>query len=452
MDNQRHTLNKKSEHVYHYKIAGLVAGALFLGTLISAVLFLSGDKILHSYFETSDYLYRIETHRMYTLQNWVNENNISASDTDQLSEWMSQQNLSNMFIQRNDNSLFRNLSTKSFSSSTVFQIQSLPDVAKRNAHRIDFSDGAADVFIYEGFEQKYYIILFLSTGLIGILTSMLIFFSGFKKEINDIRILNQKISDIGAGSLDTPISITGNDEIAYLTSGIESMRVSLLEKEQHEQEMKQAQQRLVLGMAHDLRTPLATLLTDLELLKRQPSETDKLKYAERALTKTQEIRTLSDQLFEYFLASAEEPVFLEPCESAKYALGDYLSELYLYLSQEGFEVYAEELFSQEVKVRIHMEYMNRIINNIFSNIQKYADRQESIFFSTNRTDDYLVISFRNKIAAAPYSPSTGIGVKNIALMMQKMNGKMEQFADSPYYEIQLYFPICQDSFPSESTC
>ena len=247
---------------------------------------------------------------MYTLQNWVNENNISASDTDQLSEWMSQQNLSNMFIQRNDNSLFRNLSTKSFSSSTVFQIQSLPDVAKRNAHRIDFSDGAADVFIYEGFEQKYYIILFLSTGLIGILTSMLIFFSGFKKEINDIRILNQKISDIGAGSLDTPISITGNDEIAYLTSGIESMRVSLLEKEQHEQEMKQAQQRLVLGMAHDLRTPLATLLTDLELLKRQPSETDKLKYAERALIKTQEIRTLSDQLFEYFLASAAEPVLL----------------------------------------------------------------------------------------------------------------------------------------------
>ena len=225
------------------------------------------------------------------------------------------------------------------------------------------------------------------------------------------------------------------------------MRVSLLEKEQHEQEMKQAQQRLVLGMAHDLRTPLATLLTDLELLKRQPSETDKLKYAERALIKTQEIRTLSDQLFEYFLASAEEPVLLEPCESAKYALGDYLSELYLYLSQEGFEVYAEELFSQEVKVRIHMEYMNRIINNIFSNIQKYADRQESIFFSTNRTDDYLVISFRNKIAAAPYSPSTGIGVKNIALMMQKMNGKMEQFADSNYYEIQLYFPICQVTVP-----
>ena len=162
-----------------------------MGTLISAVLFLSGDKILHSYFETSDYLYRIETHRMYTLQNWVNENNISASDTDQLSEWMSQQNLSNMFIQRNDNSLFRNLSTKSFSSSTVFQIQSLPDVAKRNAHRIDFSDGAADVFIYEGFEQKYYIILFFKHRTDWHTDFHADLFSGLKR-INDIRILNQK--------------------------------------------------------------------------------------------------------------------------------------------------------------------------------------------------------------------------------------------------------------------
>ena len=121
--------------------------------------------------------------------------------------------------------------------------------------------------------------------------------------------------------------------------------------------------------------------------------------------KTQEIRTLSDQLFEYFLASAEEPVLLEPCESAKYALGDYLSELYLYLSQEGFEVYAEELFSQDVKVRIHMEYMNRIINNIFSNIQKYADRQESIFFSTNRTDDYLSFHSEIKLLPLPIPPA-----------------------------------------------
>lgn len=441
MANQKHTSHKKKENVYHYKISGLFALAMFLGSLIFAVLFLSGDKILHYYFEKSDYLYRIETHRMYTLQTWVKENNISASDTDQLLEWMHQQNLSNMFIQRNGRAILSNIPSESLSSDSIIQIQSLPDVIKRNAHPIIFSDGTADVFIYEGFEQKFYVILFLSTGLIGILTVILVVFFGFKKEIHDIRVLNQEISDIGNGNLYTPVSVTGDDEIAYLASGIEAMRASLLEKEQHEQEMKQAQQRLVLGMAHDLRTPLAALLTDLELLKRQPTEADKLNYAERALSKTLEIRTLSDQMFEYFLASAEEPILLEPWESAEYALGDYLSELYLYLSQEGFQICTGDLFPQEVSVRIHMEYMNRIINNIFSNIQKYADRQEPIYFSTKLTDGYLIISFRNKIAATAYSSSTGIGVKNIALMMQKMNGKAEQQTDADHYEIQLHFPI-----------
>ena len=117
----------------------------------------------------------------------------------------------------------------------------------------------------------------------------------------------------------------------------------------------------------------------------------------------------------------------------------------------GF-IYIIELIPLIGLILIYKKDLKKDLNDFKPNIEKYADRQEPIFFSTNRTDDYLIISFRNKIAAAPYSPSTGIGVKNIALMMQKMNGKMEQFADSTYYEIQLYFPICQDSFPSESTC
>ena len=452
MDNYQPTSSIKTPKNYHHKIVGRLFCSLLLGITIFVVAFLFGVKILNFYFRNTDYLYRIETSRMYSFQTWVTDNNISSTDTQQLLTWMDKHNLFNMLIQKDNMFVFSNISGYNFSHAATNQLCDLLNYANRNSHQIYFSDGMASVFIYEGFEHKFYLLLLLSAGLLGILASVLILFPAQKKDIDRIHSLNIRLSDIGNGNLYTAFPVTGNDEIAYLASGIESMRVSLLEKEQHEKEMKQAQQRLVLGMAHDLRTPLATLLTDLELLKRQPTETAKLKYAERALIKTQEIRTLSDQLFEYFLASAEEPVLLEPCESAKYALGDYLSELYLYLSQEGFQVYAEELFSQEVKVRIHMEYINRIINNIFSNIQKYADRQEPIFFSTNRADDYLIISFRNKIAAAPYSPSTGIGVKNIALMMQKMNGKMKQFADSNHYEIQLYFPICQDSSPSESTC
>lgn len=451
MDNYHSMSSIKTTKTYHHKIVGRLFISLLLGVSIFVVIFLFGIKILDFHFRNSDYLYRIETSRMYSFQTWVTDNNISSTDTQQFLTWMNKHNLFNMLIQKDNMFVFSNISGRNFSPAATTQLWDLLNYADRNSHQIFFSDGMASGFIYEGFEHKFYLLLLLSAGLLGILASVLILFPAQKKDIDRIHALNIRLSDIGNGNLYTAFPVTGDDEIAYLASGIEAMRASLLEKEQHEQEMKQAQQRLVLGMAHDLRTPLATLLTDLELLKRQPTEADKLKYAERALVKTQEIRTLSDQLFEYFLASAEEPILLEPWESAEYALGDYLSELYLYLSQEGFQICTGDLFPQEVSVRIHMEYMNRIINNIFSNIQKYADRQEPIFFSTKLANGYLIISFRNKIATTSYSSSTGIGVKNIALMMQKMNGKVEQQTDAEHYEIQLHFPIYQDNASSETT-
>ena len=389
-------------------------------------------------------MYRIETSRMYSFQTWVTDNNLSSTDTQQFLTWMNKHNLFNMLIQKDNMFVFSNISGRNFSPAATTQLWDLLNYADRNSHQSFFSDGMASVFIYEGFEHKFYLLLLLSAGLLGILASVLIL-SCSEKDIDRIHALNIRLSDIGNGNLYTAFPVTGDDEIAYLASGIEAMRASLLEKEQHEQEMKQAQQRLVLGMAHDLRTPLATLLTDLELLKRQPTEADKLKYAERALVKTQEIRTLSDQLFEYFLASAEEPILLEPWESAEYALGDYLSELYLYLSQEGFQICTGDLFPQEVSVRIHMEYMNRIINNIFFQYSKICGQTGTHFLQHQTGKRIPDHSFRNKIATTSYSSSTGIGVKNIALMMQKMNGKVEQQTDAEHYEIQLHFPIYQDN-------
>lgn len=425
-------------------MAKLLICSLALGASVFLLFSLIGGKLLHSYIRNSDYLYSMETHRIYTMTNWIRDNHISTSDTEKLNAWMDEQGLSSMTIERDGSLLFSRIAERSFSSSAASQLQSFLEEAMQHAHSVSFTDGNANVFIYEGFEWKYYIILLLTAGILGLFFALLPVFFTLKKEMDYIRLLNGRLSEIGQGNLAATIPITGINEISYLAAGIENMRVSLSETEKQKQEMKLAQQNLVLGMAHDLRTPLATLLTDLELLKRQGNKMDQLNYADRALTKTLEIRALSDQLFEYFLASADQPVELEPWESAEYALGDYLSELYLYLAQDGFQIQTGELFAKETKVRIHVEYMSRIINNIFSNIQKYADRSAPVILSTEFSNDMLIVSCKNKISPASTHSGTGIGVKNIALMMQKMNGKQEQVSEYGWYEILLYFP-CQTS-------
>ena len=79
--------------------------------------------------------------------------------------------------------------------------------------------------------------------------------------------------------------------------------------------MRAAQEKLVLGMSHDLRTPLTGLMTYLEILKKQQKNrivTDE--YIQKSLDKVIQIRNLSDQMFEYFFVNSQHKVELEePC-------------------------------------------------------------------------------------------------------------------------------------------
>ena len=51
----------------------------------------------------------------------------------------------------------------------------------------------------------------------------------------------------------------GEDELAKLAEGLEQLRLSLKQNIQIENDLKQANQNLITGIAHDLRTPLTAL-------------------------------------------------------------------------------------------------------------------------------------------------------------------------------------------------
>ena len=75
-----------------------------------------------------------------------------------------------------------------------------------------------------------------------------------------------------------------------------------MKKEQIEYDLKSAQEKLVLGMSHDLRTPLTGLMAYLEILKKQQKEgAVTQEYINKAFDRVLQIRDLSEQMFEYFL-------------------------------------------------------------------------------------------------------------------------------------------------------
>ena len=251
--------------------------------------------------------------------------------------------------------------------------------------------------------------------------------------------LSEEVDKMNSGLENASFPIEGSDEISDLADTLEHMRTALIDKENSEMQMKQAQDNLVLGMAHDLRTPLTSLMAYIEIVKRQNEHEEVVKYADKAIQKADEIKNLSNQLFDFFLISSGEKDEFE-ITSIQYAFNDYLSEMCNYLASQGFNVETSELSWPHQNVSVSFDYIGRIMNNIQSNIVKYADISKPVTLSTKSDGKCFYISVSNTISNnADDSSSNGIGLKNINSMMKKMNGDSIIHTDESNFDIELIF-------------
>lgn len=417
---------------------------LLLGFCVAAVIFLTvffiGNALLEEYFSGSDFIYDAESSYIDELRTFVEKENIAATDTSRLGEWAHKKGISHFTISRN-----RILIYDSTYSDSVILGQTEAESLHYNwqyFHSVSFSDGDADVYIYANYEMKYYLLFYMLDAILCFFIWITLFAFGIRKEVKYIRQLSYEIAQIELGSLNSEIPVKGNDELGVLARGLNQMRLALLEKEENEKQMKSAQDKLVLSMSHDLRTPLTGLMAFLEIARKQPSLEECDNYIEKAYTKAGQIRDLSNQLFEFFLVDSEQSIRLEAPENVEYALGEYLSELCALLEMDGYQVSIDNLYWESVQIQICTDYVGRIIDNLVSNIKKYAAPNTPVKLSAEYNVSCVSITIQNKSAQPnQYVHGTGIGVKNIHAMMSQMNGICTVKIEPDYYSITLSFPI-----------
>ena len=404
------------------------------------ILFFTSNYFLKQYFSTSSYIYNCSEKLISELQEFVNNNNISATNTNMLRKWAKDKNIVYFTVSRErmliyDNTYNGNIPLQNTSSEQLHY-------SWQYFHTVSFADGDADVFIYNNYDTKFYILSNIIAILISSIIWLGIFVLGVRKEAQYIIRLNEEVKQIENGYLENSFTFVGNDELTNLAYGLDKMRIALLEKEQYEKQLKAAQDKLVLGMAHDLRTPLTSLMAYLEIIKKQKIDNQTLNYANKAFDKTIQIRNLSEQLFEFFFVNSHYLCHLEPPENIEYSIGDYLSELCALLESNGFTVESSKLIWKPVYIQINSDYIGRIINNILSNILKYADKDYDIELSSAYFKDNVNINIKNKILNTNQNTQgTGIGLNNIRMMMEQMNNKCETIIENDTYTIKLIFII-----------
>lgn len=248
------------------------------------------------------------------------------------------------------------------------------------------------------------------------------------------RVLRQELLRRRNEETNTLLSLPSRDrEMRLLTSTLNqelrSLRQDRLRYQQGDRELKDA----VAGISHDLRTPLTAISGYLELLKSQKLPPDATRYLEQVENRTQSMKRLTEELFQYSVAASTEKLELQPVDLGR-ALEETLLAFCEALESRGI---TPEIHLTEKKVIRYLDpgALNRVLGNLLTNALKYSPGDLSVTLdesgriavsnsapqldpiTTGRLFDrfYTVEAAKN---------STGLGLSIAKALTERMGGRI----------------------------
>lgn len=401
-----------------------------------------GEHLIENYYSNSNYVEKKSNEYAAKLQKYVKRKQLSAKDTSQLTKWVREQKIISIEIYK-DNILTYDSTylgeEEIWEKSTDFGYHDW-----ETYYEIEFSDGTAEVSIYGNYSYQFYTYAMITELLLSFVLFLGIVMIGIRKSMEYIRQLSSEIEILEGGNLEYEITVMGNDELAALAKGLNNMRKSFCEQVEQETYLIQANQKMITDMSHDLRTPLTSIMIYTEILKKKKYKDEKQmqEYIDKIDQKTRRMKQLADRIFEYSLVTSEEVSLSEPVlfETVFY---DLLSETCAYLEQRGHQIELDVKWEERM-VRINSDYLMRILDNITSNILKYADTSKPVKVYSVYTEKEAGFSFENVCRILDKKEeSTRIGLRNVGNMMDIMNGKCEIENNGKLFKIILKFPAKQ---------
>lgn len=290
---------------------------------------------------------------------------------------------------------------------------------------VEFQDGYVYVYVSDMHDLKYSNYYFYMTLILCLLVFFLPTFIFIRHKVKYINCLKNEILNISQGDLQHPITIQSYDELAVLAGEMDSLRVTLDQNIQAEKQMKQANNELITSLSHDLRTPLTSLRGYLDILRLHRYQNDEQmeKYIYNCIEKVNQINDLSNKTFEYALVF-EHDVHVEYDKISSLEIINYLDENLDYLQLEGFQI--QKTFDYyDVLMIVNFAMIKRMINNLCSNIHKYALSSKPILINLSIKQNQMKMTFSNdKRTDLNHIESNKIGLKSVERIIELHQGEL----------------------------
>lgn len=368
---------------------------------------------------------------------YVQKGELASTDGDRMLIWAQRHRQLRVVVLYQNQVVFEAQRGKRVAKPAVTAAQ----FANETLHPVTFSDGTGAIWLEDHSTERMWVIFCGMSVLAGMILMLVMVLRFSSQKIHTLETLTAEVEEVKNGRLYQRIELPGNDELALLSRHIEELRQALIAQAADEKQAWDQNYELLTAVSHDIRTPLTALLGYLTLLQENPADAEL--FVQPAYQKALQLKELTDDLFRYFLVYGKKDLVLEK-ESFPVAvlLQEMLGERVVYLRSIGFEVQTIGCEQEGGSVLVDSSYLMRVFDNLFSNIQKYADPEKPVILLANLHDGRLLLIFDNVIAEnRTTTESTGIGLKTCEKIVDRLGGRFEYGTTNEHFQVELELPL-----------
>ena len=217
-----------------------------------------------------------------------------------------------------------------------------------------------------------------------------------RKTMKYIGKIAMAIQNISEGDLNTQIEVVGDDEFSAMASNLNRMEADIRKLMDKERESERTKNELITNVAHDLRTPLTSIIGYLELLagNTQIPQEMQHKYIEIAYSKSRRLEKLIEDLFGF--------TKLNYGKIAMHIGQIDIVKLLEQLLEEAYPNFEEKNLSYDLQSNVPAKIISadgnllaRLFDNLIGNAIKYGADGKRVLVKIHGEEDTVTVSVTN---------------------------------------------------------
>lgn len=278
------------------------------------------------------------------------------------------------------------------------------------------------------------------------------------KYLNDVEKIEKHLKDIHEGKDIEDIDITSLEKnlrnIATYVNNISDGLDNLVEEQMKSERLKT---ELITNVSHDIKTPLTSIINYIDLLKKENLENEKAKeYLDVLDFKSQRLKKLIEDLVDASKASSGTIKLdlkkVNLIELMKQSIGEFEDKF----SKKGLKIELKNN-KEEIYILGDSKQLYRVIENTFSNIEKYALDNTRVYIDLKEDNDNVLLDIKNiskeelnisseelmqRFVRGDKSRTTegsGLGLSISKSLVELQKGKFDIIIDGDLFKVSMSF-------------